>query len=566
MRQNYRPSREDDVHPAPEGPPGAVTPNSGQVPAGGGGPSPRKGRTEPRHTRGHGLAHMISASHWPVVVILLIQATLSIRLFWSNTNFQDEGLYLWAGYLQFGHHAQSAQIQGLETWFSGSPAIYPLLGAQAARIGGLVGARLLSLVFMLLATTALYAVTRRLWSSRMPAVFAAALFGWLGSAQFLGAFATYDAMSLALLALATWLGVRAVPCRKPGYFTLLAAAAAFLLLANATKYMTILYDPVVIAVVGIAIWRIRGWAYALAGGCAMAAVTAVLVLGAYRLSGAYYAAGIKYSTLSRSMGDISPEHVLAASGRWIGFLVVLALVAAMVMTWQHRDAATALLAWLLAGAALLAPVEEARLHTTVSLYKHVGFGAWFASAAAGWLLAYGFESYERGSPRNSRRFRCTAWLGTVIAVAAAAIGVVTAGTQFHDWPNSSGATAELTRFATPHGEYLAEDYDQFTYALRASILIPQWWNTWSFSYLDPRTEHRLANNAGYAAAIRDRYFGVVILDFQDTIGTDQAIEQDMKKYHDYRLAAMIPFTTSAGPGDYVVWVPTPRPTPRQHHR
>jgi hypothetical protein len=461
------------------------------------------------------------------------------------------------------HHAQLAQIQQLPTWFSGVPAIYPRLGALAAQHGGLAGARLLSLVFMLLATAAIYAITCRLWSSRVPAAFAAALFGWLGSTQFLGALATFDVMSLALLALATWLGVRAVPCRAPVRYLLLAAAAALLLAASAKKYISLLYAPIVIAVVSLTMWRVRGWASAFASGLVMTAATALLVLFAYRRSGDYYTAGIKFSTLTRTVGTYSAQQVFAASGRWIGLLVALAFVAAITTTWRHRDAATALLAWALAGAALLAPVQEARLRTTVSLYKHVGFGTWFACAAAGWLLANGFEAYERGSIPKLRRL----WLGAAIAALAAAIGVVTAGTQYHDWPNSSAATAELTGLVRPHGEYLAEDYDQFTYVLRSSVPMSEWWNTWSFSYTDPKTKKRLENNAAYAAAIRYRYFSVIILDFQDTVTTDKAIEQDIKKRHDYRLIATIPFTTSAGPGDYLVWVPTtPKPLARHQRR
>lgn len=496
---------------------------------------------------------------WLIFVILLIQAALAIRLFRANTNFQDEGLYLWAGYLQAGHHALPSQVQGLETWFSGSPALYPRLGALAAQFGGLTGARLLSLMFMLLATTALYAVTCRLWSSRVPALFAAALFGWLGSAEFLGAFATYDAMALALLAVATWLGVRAATCRAPARLTLLLAVAAVLLAANATKYMSLLFDPVVIAVICLAIWRLRGWGSAFASASVLTVTTAVLVLGAYELSGADYQAGIKFSTLTRAIGDTSPDQVLSASGRWIGLLVVLAIVAAIVVTWRQRDFATALLAWTLTAAAFLTPLQEARLHTTVSLYKHVGFGAWFASIAAGWLL--GSVAQSCASAEGSRRLKQTLCLGAAVAAvaASAAIGVVTSGTQYHDWPNSNAAAATLARLVTPRGEYLAEDYDQFTYTLRRDIPLPQWWNTWSFNYTNQKTQQQLTNSAAYAAAIRDRYFSVIVLDFQDTIGTDRDIEQDIKKYDDYRLAATVPFITSAGPGEYLFWVPIPKP-------
>jgi hypothetical protein len=261
------------------------------------------------------------------------------------------------------------------------------------------------------------------------------------------------------------------------------------------------------------------------------------------------------------LGTAAVDQVLAASGRWIGLIVVLAIIAAIGITWRQRDFATALLAWILAAAAFLTPIQEARLHTTVSLYKHVGFGAWFASAAAGWLLWSIFESCA--SAETMRGLKRTLCVGIAIAAAAAsaAIGVVTASTQFHDWPNSDGATATLAKLVTPQGNYLAEDYPQFTYSLRNDVLLPQWWSTWSFNYTDPATKQQLTNNAAYAAAIQNRFFSVIVLDFQDTDSTDLLIEQDIKKYNDYRLVATVPFTVAAGPSAYLFWVPTPKPAP-----
>ncbi len=47
-----------------------------------------------------------------------------------------------------------------ETYLSGAPVIYPVLAAMADHAGGLVAVRLMSLAFMLAATTCLYATTR----------------------------------------------------------------------------------------------------------------------------------------------------------------------------------------------------------------------------------------------------------------------------------------------------------------------------------------------------------------------------------------------------------------------
>ena len=132
--------------------------------------------------------------------MLAVQAALSLRLVWSNTAFQDEGLYLRAGHLEWARWLHGAPIPDFPSYFSGAPVIYPPLGALADSVGGLAAARILSLCFMLGVTSLLWATTHRLYGQRA-ALLAAALFATLAGTQFLGAFATYDAMALFLLAL-----------------------------------------------------------------------------------------------------------------------------------------------------------------------------------------------------------------------------------------------------------------------------------------------------------------------------------------------------------------------------
>ena len=66
---------------------------------------------------------------------------------------------------------------------------------------------------MLGVTGLLWATTARLYGRRA-ALLASGLFATLAGTQFLGAFATFDAMALFLLALAAWLAVRAA-ARRP---------------------------------------------------------------------------------------------------------------------------------------------------------------------------------------------------------------------------------------------------------------------------------------------------------------------------------------------------------------
>ena len=143
----------------------------------------------------------------PLVVVLAVQAGLSLSLLRSNTAFSDESLYLWAGRLEWSHWLHGSPLPTFATYFSGAPVIYPPLAALADSIGGLAAARLLSLCFMVGATLLLYSTTGRLFGRRAAAC-AAAVFVCLGPAQVLSAFATYDAMAIFLIALATWLAVR----------------------------------------------------------------------------------------------------------------------------------------------------------------------------------------------------------------------------------------------------------------------------------------------------------------------------------------------------------------------
>ena len=83
-----------------------------------------------------------------------MQVGLSLTLVWSNTAYLDEADFLWIGRLELAHwlHGTSWPSASAYRFLSGSPTIYPPIGALANSIGGLAGARILSLCFMLGAT------------------------------------------------------------------------------------------------------------------------------------------------------------------------------------------------------------------------------------------------------------------------------------------------------------------------------------------------------------------------------------------------------------------------------
>jgi 4-amino-4-deoxy-L-arabinose transferase-like glycosyltransferase len=187
--------------------------------------------------------------------ILAIQAILSLRLIWSNTAFLDEATYLFVGHVELAHFLAGSSVPAYPTYLSGAPVIYPPLAALAADLGGLAAARLLSMCFMLGATSLLWGMTSRL-ADRRAAFFAAAVFAALGPTQYLGAFATYDAMALFLMTAAAWCVVAARD--RPDSTPLVLAGGALLALANATKYATGIFDPVIVVLAALSVAAKRG--------------------------------------------------------------------------------------------------------------------------------------------------------------------------------------------------------------------------------------------------------------------------------------------------------------------
>ena len=467
---------------------------------------------------------------WPLLAVLVVQACLSLRLVWSNTAFQDEALYLRAGHLEWARWLHNAPIPDFPAYFSGAPVLYPPIGALADSVGGLAAARMLSLCFMLGATTLLWATAARLYGQRT-ALLATALFATLAGTQFLGAFATYDAMALLLLALAVWLGVRCADCRGWTRPALLLGSGVFLAAADAVKYATALFTPVVILVIAMTVWRKRGSGAGLTAGLTVFGTWLVLAIAAITAGGREYWLGITTSTLARPESSVPVTAILHRAYVWTSLILVLAALGAALS--YRTEGRGRFLVFVLAGAGLLAPAEQARLHTAVSLQKHVVFGAWFAAIAAGYAMA-----------RLSRVDHGYGWAPVMaLPIAASTLfgSMGQAASLFAVWPNSAGAVTLLRAEIGLHpGNYLAEDYDVAAYYLRARVPWQRWSSTYRFGYTEAHT-----GGSSYKVAIDRHYFSLVILDFGDTAGVDRQITADMRQAGGYYVLAH--------PGQFTVW-------------
>lgn len=491
-------------------------------------------------------ARLPTQLRWPLLIaILTAQAVLSLHLVWSNTADTDEATYLWAGHLEIAHFLHGAPAPSFPSWFSGAPVIYPPVGAVADSIGGLAGARILSLALMCGVTGLLWSTTSRLFGRRA-AFFAAGLFAVLGPTQFLGALATYDAMALLLVAGSVWCVVAA---REHSHSALLLLAGIVLLaLANATKYATALFDPVVVVLAAQGETERRGRKPALGRGGSFAVSVLAIVAALMAIGGRLYVTGILHTTLARAAGDRSPLLVLEDALKWAGVVGVLAWVG-VAICWRHGTKAQTLALALLAVAWLLAPLNQARIETITSLPQNVGFGAFLAAPAAGYALAQ--------VSRITRRRRLSLAAAGLIAVIAlgplAGLGWAQASGLYRGWPDSSLVITSLHRLTQARpGHYLAEDDEVPAYYLRRQVPWQRWSNTWSFSYAPPGAA-RLTGDAAFRAAISAHYFQLIVLDYEATPGTDEEIAADIGRAADYHVVAVVPSST----GEYTIWAYEP---------
>ena len=483
-----------------------------------------------------------------LVLIMALQAALTLRM--SNTAFEDEALYLYVGHLEIQHFLHGASLQGdYPSYFSGAPVLYPVLGAIADKIGGLAAARALSLAEMLAVTGLIYAMSKRLFNERV-ALCAAVVYAVTEPALFLGHLATYDATALFLLTVATWLVVRFSDGRWPLYLL----AAPVLTLAVATKYATLLWVPSVILLAGLTSSPKIG-RRALATSAALAAATVAMLVGAVYLAGPDYMAGFKFTTLDRFEGNATTSSLLWDSAQWIGVPFLLAVIG--VICWTLRPftdrveregpggsrVRRALLGSLMAGSALLAPIDQIHIHTETSLFKHVGFGLMIAAPIAGVGLSRVIGDHFRRTQ-----------IGIAIWGLSLVVGMSTANSQFDGWPNSTVFIKDFSRYLTPHGRYLVEVEEVPIYYLRHNpdAEPDQFTSTFYFGYVVNGVY--TTGDPAYVAAIKDGYFNVISYNYMTTEAVDGVIGQALATNPDYSLAAVIPIPNDDS--NQYIWVKT----------
>ncbi len=231
-------------------------------------------------------------------------------------------------------------------------------------------------------------------------------------------------------------------------------------------------------------------------------------------------------------------------------------------SWARRQGLAQTLALgVLAAAAVLGPLEQARLHTAASLNNHVGLGAWFAAIAAG----YAADRLIAAAPAGRLRV-LTCGAGVVAMAYPASLGATQSWAISASWPNSASFTAILRPLADQgSGHLLVEDPSIAEYYLPAGSQWQRWSSTRNIVLPSGASTGHPAQAAGvigagnaaaFARYIAAGYFSIVALNFADTITLDHRIRADLGHNRNYHIVQVVPYgieVPPVGQGTYVIW-------------
>lgn len=474
--------------------------------------------------------------------VILCQALLSLHN--QNTAYQDEGLYISAGHLELDHvlHGVPENV-GFNGYLSGVPALYPVLAALADSVGGLVAARLISLLAIAGAIALIYASTRHLYDVRV-ACCAAALFAATEPAIFLANFANFDALVILLLALALWIAVRTSGRRGPAFL----AAAPVLALAVAVKYFAVIFIPSVGLVAGLLalgrLGRRAAWR-----AVTLPAAAGALAVGGLSLGGPRFLHLALFNATDRVSGGADAAKILRLAADWGGWVALVGAFGAVcygLRAQTDQDPGRrirAALGLVLAGSVLIAPLAQIHLGSDEGLQRHMGYGLLFAAPMAGIGLV-------RIVGEHFRRMQ----VGIAVWIIALVFGMQQAAANTASWPNSAALTAALTGYAKP-GDHIYVDINTAEiYYLKDWDNFDNWSSGYAFSYTAKSGKH-LYGYPAYKQAVEDGYFNIIAYNQypeEAVASADNAVSAAAKLNPQYRLVGVIPLDDRLG--IYYIWL------------
>lgn len=449
-----------------------------------------------------------------LALVLAYGVALAVRL--RNTAFIDEALYINAGNAYLDHWVNGRPLGDAGAFFSGMPALYPVLAALLDSVGGLYLVRLFSLVCVLGTAMALYGTARQLWGRRA-GLLAAATFMLSGPVIFTGWLGTFDALVIFLLALGLWVGLT-----RRGYPSAVVLGGV-LTLAALTKYTAGIFVPVVLA--ATLVLGFLGARRALVA----AGVTLGLLATAWTLWGESLARDVAFTTTARqALSPTTTGALLALVGDHLIFLLLLAAVSLLLM-FRAGDRRLLLLGSGLVLASTALPVGQMILGEAVSFEKHLAYSVMLLALPIGWGLARISRYPLMVTP-------------VVMAVLIMALFPLVRADTMYRWTNVRSVVMAIE--SDPQGGlYISSATDALDYHTRDLPGIA--WETTFELYFEGEDRIR--------AAVGDERYQTVILRSSSVGDPDQdaaqAVFLDALEESAAYALAFEPFPASSAPGD-----------------
>lgn len=312
------------------------------------------------------------------VLALLLAVSAYLRLkFDYNAGHMDEYDYLFVG-----HRLLSGLGWPSYSYIFGSDLNWYLLGLGDHLFGGLTGARMVSGIFGLLSLLGMYLFTYVLWRSRLIAFIATSLLALQSIQLFISRFATYDIISFAYFSLA--LAPLVLACQKTdrSRYLYLVLSVVLMSLAITSKYVVILYMPLLAGLVLLHSPKL-GFTFGFLVGAVLMAYIALHWEPLLRL----YEVQIKGV---HGVGNGSFEYLIWSEIKYLWMLLLAWLIAVI---WRAMECGRGFwrdTRWqqLVILAVLALPMAAYHLNALnmISLFKHLVYSVYFLIPAAAWLI------------------------------------------------------------------------------------------------------------------------------------------------------------------------------------
>ncbi|MCS7092062.1 MAG: glycosyltransferase family 39 protein [Patescibacteria group bacterium] len=453
-----------------------------------------------------------------------------------NTAFVDEAIYATVGEeVLRGIFWESAL-----SWMGGS-YIYPVISASINRVFGLEGIRLFSMICVFW-TGIMVGKIGQMLSNQKGGIIATVLFLYSSVALDMAQLATYDAPALLFLAASFYTLILAYKkADKINYVFLVLSALSFAL-SVFTKYVAILFLPIVFIVNFLNTKKIINrylliWSFLAAG--ILGAYTAITFesLKDYFTSTAFTE---KAQRIDMALNMFNLLNVSA-----FGAIVAFALALRKKSKYKWL-----VICFLIAGSIL--PAYHLFSSNLRAMWKHMAFSLFFLSPLAASILIKGFNFLKSASVnkffiKNAKQFFFS--LGMVAIVTYIWVNFSSHWRFQRSWPSAEKSIEYLWANKKENDKVFAEASAVYKYHMFAGFYDPSSWaSTWYFEY-----EGKTGLEA-MKKAINDKYFSFIILNYYFTKDINQVLLPYIKE--NYQLALTDKFKLS-GVHDNVteVWTP-----------